>query len=88
MSSLSTRIKFLYEKFNRGSKTRKIQRDLRQTIIYENKRNLARDLAQGHNLKDFSIDSIDLPAIMKAIEKGKGSTTIELRNLYYKYRGR
>jgi len=88
MSSLSIRIKFLFEKFNRDLKTRKLQRKIRQSIINENKKNLARDLAQGHNLKDFNIDPIDLPSIIKAIERGKGLTAVELRNLYFKYRGR
>lgn len=88
MSSLLIRIKFFFEKFYVDSKSRKLQRGLRQTIINEKKKNIARDLAQGHNLKDFNIDSVDLPSIMKVIEKGKGLTTVELRNLYYKYRGR
>lgn len=87
MTSFSNRIKSLLEGLSRNEKTRDAQRSLRLTRIREKKKEIARDLATGHNVGDFNIDKTDLPLIMFIIQKGYGISMSNLKNLYVRYRG-
>ena len=87
MTSVGNHIRSFLEKLSRNEKTRDAERSLRLTRIREKKKEIARDLAGGHNVGDFHIDKTDLPMIMSVIEKGSGISMSELKDLYVKYRG-
>lgn len=87
MTSVSNHIKSFLERLSRNKKTRDTERSLRLALIREKKKEIARDLASGHNVGDFHIDKTDVPMIMSVIERGGGISMTELKNLYIRYRG-
>lgn len=87
MTSFSNRIKSFLEGLSRNEKTRDAERSIRLSRIREKKKEIARDLAFGHNVGDFNIDKTDLPLIMFIIQKGYGISMSNLKNLYIRYRG-
>lgn len=87
MTSVGNHMKSFFERLSRNEKTRDAQRNLRLTRIREKKKEIARDLATGHNVGDFNIDKTDLPLIMFIIQKGYGISMSNLKNLYIRYRG-
>jgi hypothetical protein len=87
MTSVGNHIKSFFERLSRNEKTRDAERSIRLSRIREKKKEIARDLASGHNVGDFNIDKTDLPLIMFIIQKGYGISMSNLKNLYVRYRG-
>ncbi len=87
MINIGNRIRSIFENASRGREKRKAERSLRITRIREKKKEIARDIAAGHNVGDFSLDPTDVTAIMKTIETGKGICIADLKKLYERYRG-
>lgn len=85
MTKIGLKVKAWFENFDRGKK-RELERNLRLTIIKENKKQIAIDLAVGHNVCDFTLDKVDILDVMKAME-GHPVPYERLMYIKKKYRG-
>jgi hypothetical protein len=85
MTKIVLRIKAWLENLDQGKK-RKINRDLRLATIRETKKQIALDLAVGHNVSDFNLDEKDILEVMKAME-GHPISFQRLLQIKKRYRG-
>jgi hypothetical protein len=85
MTKIVLRIKAWLENLDQGKK-RKINRDLRLATIRETKKQIALDLAVGHNVSDFNLDEKDILEVMKAME-GHPISFRRLLQIKKRYRG-
>jgi hypothetical protein len=85
MTKVVLKIKAWFENFDRGKK-RKLERDLRLTIIRENKKQIATDIAVGHNVNDYTLDQVDILEVMKSMQ-GHAIPLERLLSIKKKYRG-
>ncbi len=88
MTSLINYIKLISEKSLRGNDKRCKERNLRILKIKQRKKEIAKDLAGGHNVGDFTLDPTDISVISRTIETGSGTSMYNLKELYEKYRGK
>lgn len=73
-----------WKNLNGGKELRDKQRSLRRSIIRETKIGIIRDLALGHNIGDYEMDSQDLSVMVRI---GPHSPFVDIERLYEKYRG-